>query len=247
MSWRKVDLLDVRVAGIDRTRLVEQVLAWAREGERRTITYVNAACIALATESPTYRTLLNQADLVYVDGIGIVWAGRLFGFRGLYKVTGRDWIDEFCRLSEASHLRLYLLAGKPGIAERARQVLENRYPGLVVSGTADGYFQAKTEDQVLTEMSNDPPHVLLIGMGVPAQENWVFKHQEQIPAIVCWCVGALFDVVAGVEQPVPQWLEKLGFEWLWRLKEDPRGKWRRYLVGIPRFVWAVIRSRLERK
>ena len=247
MSWQAVDLLDVRVAGIDRKRLVDQVLAWVRAGERRIITYVNATCLSLASESPSYRAFLNRADLVYVDGIGVVWAGRLFGFRGLYKVTGRDWIDEFCCLSAASNIRLYLLAGKPGLAERARHALESRYPGLKVSGTADGYFKSKSEEQVLAELSLNPPDVLLVGMGVPAQENWVIKHREQIPAVVCWCVGALFDVVAGVEQPVPKWLEKLGLEWLWRLKEDPKGKWRRYIIGIPRFVWLVIRSRMERK
>ena len=174
----------------------------------------------------------------------MVWAGKLLGCQGLHKVTGRILIDDLCRRGEEFNLSLYLLGGIPGVADQAGNVLLQRYPKVKICGTADGYFQSKSEEQVLSEISAHHPQVLLVGMGAPKQENWVATNQHKIRATVCWSVGALFDYLAGVEKPAPHWLERLGLEWAWRLKEDPQGKWRRYCFGIPRFVMRVVRQRL---
>jgi N-acetylglucosaminyldiphosphoundecaprenol N-acetyl-beta-D-mannosaminyltransferase len=247
MNLQAVEILGVRVFEIDQRDLIEQVLAWVRQGERRTLTYANAHCLNLAEEDASYRELLNRTDLVYVDGIGAVWAGRLLGFHGLRKVTGRNWIAELCRRGEEEKLRIYLLGGRPGVAEQASLVLGQRYPRLQLCGAADGFFQAKPEAKVLAEIKAQHPQVLLVGMGVPAQEYWVAKNRSQIPTEICWSAGALFDYLAGWEKPVPKWLERIGLEWAWRLKEDPKGKWRRYALGIPRFVGRVIGQWLKRR
>jgi N-acetylglucosaminyldiphosphoundecaprenol N-acetyl-beta-D-mannosaminyltransferase len=233
--------------GIDQTELVEQVLDWVKQDERRTLTYANAHCLNLAAELPAYRRLLNHSDLVYVDGIGAVWAGSLLGCHALHKVTGRIWIDALCRRGDEIGLRLYLLGGQPGIAAQASLALGNRFPRLQLCGAADGFFLEKSEEQVLAEISVHHPQVLLVGMGVPAQEEWVANHRSHLPVQVCWSVGALFDYLAGVEKPVPKWLECLGLEWAWRLKENPGGKWRRYTLGIPRFVVRVIGQWLKQR
>ena len=239
MACQLVEVMGVRVMAIDQHGLVEQVLAWVKEGEQRTVTYVNAHCLNLAVENSTYRQQLNNADLVYVDGIGAVWAGRMHGARGIHKVTGRNWITELCQKGEKDHLRMYLLGGAPGVSDQACQELTQRYPQLSIGGCADGYFQVKSEEQVLAEINANHIEVLLIGMGAPTQENWVTANRPYIQANVCWCVGALFDYLAGVEKPVPKWLERVGLEWAWRLKENPKGKWKRYCVGIPRFIGRV--------
>jgi N-acetylglucosaminyldiphosphoundecaprenol N-acetyl-beta-D-mannosaminyltransferase len=243
MDRQSVEILGVRVCAIDQEGLVDQVITWVRHGEKRTLTYANAHCLNLAVEDASYRELLSQTDLVYVDGIGAVWAGKLFGCRDLRKVTGRKWIEALCRKGEDETLRLYLLGGKPGIAEQASKVLEQRYPRLHICGSADGFFHTKTETQVLAEINNTHPQVLLVGMGVPNQEWWVALNRAKIQTDICWSAGALFDYLAGVEEPVPSWLERIGLEWAWRLKEDPKGKWKRYMIGIPRFTIRVIADR----
>jgi len=240
MDHQSNEILGVRVHAIDQKGLIDQVLTWVRHSEQRTLTYANAHCLNLAVEDASYRELLNQTDLVYVDGIGAVWAGRLLGCQGLHKVTGRKWIDALCRRGEDEALRLYLLGGKPGIAEQASKVLEQRYPRLRLCGSSDGFFQTKTEAQVLTEISESHPQVLLVGMDIPAKERWVAQNRAKIKADICWSAGALFDYLAGVEKPVPGWLERIGLEWAWRMKEDPKGKWKRYAIGIPRFTARVI-------
>ena len=247
MAPQSVVILGVRVSAIDQLELIEQVMTWVRHGEQRILTYANAHCLNLAVEDASYRELLNQTDLVYVDGIGVVWAGRLFGCGGLRKVTGRKWIDALCRRGEDEALRLYLLGGKPGVAGHACKVLMQRYPRSLVCGAAEGFFQTKSEAQVLAEINDTRPQVLLVGMGVPTQERWVAQNRAKIPAEICWSAGALFDYLAGEEKPVPLWLERIGLEWAWRFIQDPEGKWRRYAIGIPHFALRVIASRYTRR
>jgi len=247
MNRQSVEILGVRVHAIGQEELIEQVLSWVKQEDHRTLTYVNAHCLNLAVQDSSYRQLLNRTDLVYVDGIGAVWAGRMFGCRCLCKVTGRNWISALCSRGEQENIRIYLLGGSPGVAEAANSHLTRRYPQLVVCGAADGFFRTKTEEQVLKELNTLHPQVLLVGMGASIQEQWVAANQHQIPVEICWSVGALFDYLAGIEKPVPRWLEQIGMEWAWRLKEDPRGKWRRYGIGIPRFIGRVIGHRLSHR
>ena len=101
------------------------------------------------------------------------------------------------------------------------------------------------ESQIIQDIDLKKPHILLVGMGVPRQEKWIADVRDRVSPRIYWAVGALFDYVAGEETPVPAWMDALALEWLWRLLIDPRGKWRRYLVGIPKFLWRLLHQRLN--
>src|SRR4030066_1827203 len=170
MPWNTTDILSVRIACIDRETLIEQALIWGKSKEHRTIAYSNANSLNIASENIEFRICLNQIDLVYADGIGVVWAGKFLGKPTLHKVTGRVWIDDFCKQAAQAGIRLYLLGGKPGVAKRAAEVLQQRYPELVICGTADGYFHTRREQSVLEDLTAINPDILLVGMGTPIQE-----------------------------------------------------------------------------
>ncbi|NJP04340.1 MAG: WecB/TagA/CpsF family glycosyltransferase [Chloroflexaceae bacterium] len=231
-----VDVLGVHVACVGTPQILHQVTIWAHQHDLRTIFYVNAHCLNVAYTHARYQQVLNQADLVYPDGISVVWAGRLLGGCRMQKATGADWIAPFCALAVQQQWRLYVLAGKPGIARQACSRLMQQWPGLNIVGMCDGFFHEKTEQEVLDDIRRTHPHVLFVGMGIPRQEIWLASHRHHIKTPVCWAVGALFDYVAGVEPRVPTWMNQLALEWLWRLIVDPTGKWRRYLIGNPLFV-----------
>lgn len=241
---KQFELLGVRVACSDKAEILSQVIDWATSPTQRMVTYINAHCLNLAARDIQYRAILNQADLVYSDGIGVVWAGRLLGSPRMYKVTGRDWIDALCAQAVRHQLSLFLLAGKPGVAQKACDTLVARWPGLNITGVCDGYFEEKSENECLNDIRHQSPHMTLVGMGVPLQEKWIANHRAEIASPVVWAVGALFDYVIGAEASVPTWMERLGLEWLWRLWIDPRGKWKRYLVGNPLFVARILRQKL---
>jgi N-acetylglucosaminyldiphosphoundecaprenol N-acetyl-beta-D-mannosaminyltransferase len=255
----KVNILGVEVACLDLQAILDLVCEWSEHntqaplGTKYTILYVNAHCLNTACADEGYRRVLNQADLVYSDGISVVWASRLLGGCELHKMTGADWIDDFASWaastarSGASGLRIYILAGQPGIAERAGENLMKKYPGLQIVGACDGYFRQMSEAQVLQDIAGKKPHVLFVGMGIPQQEKWLAAHRQDIPTQICWAVGALFDYVAGVEPRVPRWMNALALEWLWRLMIDPVGKWRRYIFGNPLFAWHILRQKLSQR
>ena len=242
----QVEVLGVKVNCIDKEGLLRQVADWVSEDSKRTITYVNAHCLNIAAKDNIYRRLLNQFDLVYSDGIGVVWAGKLLAQSRQHKLTGRTWIWDFCSICQEQDICLYLLGGKTGIVHEAKKRLEARLPNLHILGVCDGYFVEKSEQQVLAELRVKKPDVLLVGMGVPRQEKWIYLHFEQLPAKVYWGVGALFDYVAGVEQAVPKWMDRLAMEWVWRLAVDPRGKWNRYIIGTPLFIGRVLWQKIDR-
>jgi N-acetylglucosaminyldiphosphoundecaprenol N-acetyl-beta-D-mannosaminyltransferase len=245
VNFSTVDILNVRVACLDFAGILDQVEDWLPAKERRTILYANAHSLNSAWDDVQVRSALNRADLVYADGVSVVWAGRVLGGCRLVKMTGADWIWPFCAWAQDQGVSVYILGGRPGVGSRARKTLLQRYPALKILGCADGYFQERSEAEIILEINRLCPQVLLVGMGTPSQERWLAAQRLALDVPVCWAVGALFDYVAGDERRVPAWMYALGLEWLWRLSVNPHGKWRRYILGNPRFVWRVLKQRFH--
>jgi N-acetylglucosaminyldiphosphoundecaprenol N-acetyl-beta-D-mannosaminyltransferase len=245
VNFSTVDILNVRVACLDFSGILGQVQDWSAGVERRTVLYANAHSLNSACEDVRLWSALSRADLVYADGVGVVWASRILGGCRLVKMTGADWVWPFCAWAQDHAVSIYILAGRPGIAEEAGKVLLQRYPHLKIFGCADGFFQQKSEADVIREINRLRPQVLFVGLGTPLQEHWLAVHRPDLEVPLCWAVGALFDYVAGYERRVPAWMYALGLEWFWRLWLDPRGKWRRYLLGNPRFTARVLKQRFR--
>jgi N-acetylglucosaminyldiphosphoundecaprenol N-acetyl-beta-D-mannosaminyltransferase len=241
------EILGVKIACIDQQRLIDQALDWSKSPGRYTIHYANAHSLNLAYQDVHFRALLNAADLVYADGISLAWSSRLLGGCRLHKLTGADWIGPLCRQAASQGIALYLLGGRPGIAQQAAKFLLKSYPSLTIVGAADGFFQEKSASQIIAETSAGGAGLMLVGLGVPQQVLWIAAHRQALPAGLCWGVGALLDFVAGAERRAPGWLNCLGLEWLWRLGQDPAGKWRRYLLGNPLFVGRVLSQFITRR
>lgn len=240
-----VDILGVNVSCAKAQSVLKLAEIWSRQDVLRTIYYVNTHCMNIAYEDRQYREVLNRADLVYADGIGVVWASQVLGGCRLQKTTASDWLDDFCAMASANGLRFYILAGRPGVAEKAGEELIRQWPDLLIVGAGDGFFERRGEVEVLLDLQKTSPHILFVGMGTPLQEKWVDKHRQDISAPICWGIGSLFDLVAGVEPWAPGWMCDLSLQWLWRLLVDPRNKWRRYLIGNPQFLYRIIYQSLS--
>ena len=240
---KTVNMLGVEINCITLDELIECALQWGGGSQKRTIMYVNAHCLNTAIMDHSYRRILGWADLVIADGIGVVWGSRFLGGCKLQKLVAGAWINKICENSARMGVSVYILAGKPGVATLARDVLSRNWPGLKIAGTCDGYFQTKSEETFLLEINETKPDVLFVGMGMPYQEKWLYEHRKQLLAPLCWAVGALFDYIAGSEKRSPGAIDSLGLEWFWRLMMDPKGKWKRYLVGNPVFIYHLIKQK----
>ncbi len=153
----------------------------------------------------------------------------------------------FCREFAKRGYRVYLLGAKPGVAEEAAAALERQAPGLVVAGTAHGYFPAAETPSVLEAINNAKPDVVLVGMGVPVQELWIARNADRLEARMLWGVGGLFDFLSGRTRRGPKWLWNNGFEWLCRLIVEPGRLWRRYVFGLAAFMLMVLRLRFQKR
>jgi len=229
--------------------LLRRILGWAESGNRHRVSYVNAHVLNQSLSNPELRRALRDSDLVYCDGYGVRLAARLIGLPVPHRMTGADWIWGIAAMCQESGRSLYLLGSDPGASTEAAAKLRKWYPRLEVRGTHHGYFDLNGphSDRVLEHIAENPPDVLLVGMGTPQQEMWVEANHDRIEASVVWTVGALFDYVSGRVPRAPYWLADNGLEWIYRLAVEPRRMWRRYLLGNPAFLYRVLHERRRRR
>lgn len=234
-------LFGVRVHNSRLDDAVADILQRIRSHRQTHIAFVNADCQNKAWNNPGYREVLNGFDRVYADGSGIRLACRMAGLELADNVNGTDLFPLLCReLARQGH-GLFLLGGFPGVAQACADAMQRRFPGLRVVGTQHGYFPHHATDEVIQRINDSGADVLLVGFGAPSQEFWLHRHRRQLQPSVRIGVGGLFDFYSGRIPRAPQWLRRLGLEWIWRLLQEPARMWRRYLLGNPLFLWRVWR------
>ncbi len=216
--------------------------------QKTIIHYLNAHTYNISVQNENYRTLLKNADILYPDGISISLAVWLKYRRWIERMTGLDFFDAFLSVCEEQGFTLYFLGGSEGIAEKARKNILKHYPKLKITGLHNGFFIAdgKPENKIISDINNSQPDILLVGMGSPIQEFFVDRHRNEINSYIIWTIGALLDYYAGVEKQAPRWLAKIGFEWAYRLIQNPRGKWKRYIIGNCLFAYNISKALLKR-
>jgi len=245
-SARRVDFMGVKVHDVDRQQLLQHVLFMSKEKQQRLVTYVNADCMLIARKNLDYRRILNLTDLVYPDGIGVVWGARLWGYSMAGRSTAADFMPLFCRSFAEHGLRLFFLGAKPGVAEEAAQRLVAEIPDLKVVGTHHGYFGKEQQPEIIAQINKSEADILLVGFGAPLQEFWIHKHKDMLAPGLLWGVGGLFDFLSGRTPRGPRLLVDHGFEWLCRLAAEPGRLWQRYLVGNLMFIVLVLHGRIMR-
>lgn len=245
---RVATVLGVNVDMITLSELLDAIEQAIQKREHAIIAYVNVHAINLAYSLPWFRAFLNQCALVFCDGFGVKWGARLLGYRLPERFTAPDWLPLLAQRCATRHYTLYLLGARPGVAERAGHRLQADYPQLNIVGVHHGHFDhslgsADTEAVVRTINEADPD-ILIIGFGMPLQEQWLKDNWDRLQVRVALPVGAAFDFLSGHVPRGPRWATDRGLEWLTRLFTEPRRLGRRYLIGNPLFILRVIRQRL---
>jgi N-acetylglucosaminyldiphosphoundecaprenol N-acetyl-beta-D-mannosaminyltransferase len=195
-----------------------------------------------AQYDPSFRTILNSADLVVPDGMPLVWLGRLRGIELRRRVYGPDLMLSVCEQTTSRGWRHFLLGGAPGVSDRLATALTSRFPGLQIAGTCSPPFRPLTQredDELVAAINRASADVVWVGLSTPTQERWMYEHRDRLDAAVLLGVGAAFDFHSGTKKQAPSWMREGGLEWLFRLFQEPRRLWRRYLIYGPRFVWFV--------
>ena len=192
----------------------------------------NAEFALEAKKNPRFLNILNTSQLVLADGISVVLASKIIGDPMQGRVTGVGFAQALAAAMAEEGKSLFLLGAKPGVAEKAAQRLQETYPGLKIAGTHDGYF--KEDGPVVDAINAAHPDALLVCLGAPKQEYFMEDHDAKLEVPVMAGLGGSMDVLAGNVQRAPEFYQKHGLEWLYRLVKEPQ-RWRR-MIKLPLYL-----------
>lgn len=200
---------------------------------------VNTHTLNLAAEDPEYRDTLNSADKIFADGTGVRWAAAQRGVRMKANLVGTDLIPQLFEGKAGRGFRYFLLGADKRTIECAANNCTRMHQGWELAGYHHGFLSRKETPEVIQQINAVQPHLLLVGMGNPKQEQWIREHKGMLRAHLAIGVGGLFDHWGGNLVRAPRWVRHMGFEWLQILLQQPNKKWRRYLLGNPKFLWRI--------
>lgn len=201
----------------------------------------NAEFALEAKKNSRFLNILNTSQLVLADGISVVLASKIIGDPMQGRVTGVGFAQALAAAMAKEGRSIYLLGAKPGVAEQAAEKLLQTYPGLKIAGTHDGYF--KEEGPVVAAINAAKPDALLVCLGAPKQEYFMEDHDADLEVPVMAGLGGSMDVLAGNVQRAPEFFQKYGLEWLYRLCKEPQ-RWRR-MIKLPLYLWDAVIWRIK--
>jgi len=243
----EAEILGVRFDLVSRGAVLEAVRHW-RHSVGRYITITNPHSVMLCRRDEKMRRATGAAALTLPDGVGIILAAKLLGYRHVGRITGPGLMLRICDRGRGHGYRHYFYGAAEGVADRLAQRLSEMFPGLQVAGTHSPPFRpiSNEEDaEIIATINSTKPDVVWVGLGAPKQEKWMAAHQAKIRAGVMIGVGAAFDFHAGTVKRAPACMRRIGLEWLHRLLRQPKRMWRRNLDS-PLFLSRVIAQRISR-
>lgn len=248
----RVDVLGVGISAVNMSMALAEIARWIEEGEQHYVCVTGVHGVMESQRDPELLRIHNASGLTTPDGMPMVWASRWAGMRHVERVYGPELMLELCAMASQRGWTSFFYGGRPGVAEELADRLVARLPDLEVVGTHSPPFRPLTpeeDNEIVDTINRADPHLLWVGLSTPKQERWMAEHVGRLRAPVLLGVGAAFDINAGLLPQAPRWVQRSGFEWLYRLLREPRRLWRRYLSNNPRFVWEILRHppRLQHK
>lgn len=249
-QYEEIHVLGTRFHKVTVCDLLNYIVQQGKVDRKTTIGHVNTRGMNFAYDLPWYQAFLNKADLVFCDGFGVLLGAKMLGYsvKSSHRMTCPDYIESLVLLCEQHNLSLYLLAGKPGVVDKAMAQMKAIAPNLRVAGH-HGHFKktGQENEAVIEDINRFQPDVLYIGFGMPLQEKWIIENFDQIDARVFLPLGACLDFYTGTVYRGPQWMTDRGLEWLSRLLVEPGRLWRRYIVGNPLFFYRVAKQIVQQR
>ncbi len=237
-------ILGCPVDDLDLGELVNIVRYNLERGYRQWYTSMNVANWYAYTHFPDVASLIDEANIITADGWPIAWAGRAVYGEPFPRIPAMNFLDTILsNLPDNEPVRVFLLGGKPGVAERAGPKLEARYPRIRVVGTFHGFLENSGAEQNAVDAINKArPTILILGMGTPYEQRWLVRHFDESPALFAIGIGGGIDILAGLKTRAPAWMQKYGMEWLYRMLQEPQRLSGRYFVTSLSFAWHVVQT-----
>ena len=242
-------LLGAQIAGTNLPSAIRAVSSWIEQGEKgKMVTFSTVHMLVEGIRNPEFARLLQQSDLNCPDGMPLVWYGRKKAGKDVQRVCGPEFMPAFCAATAKMNLRHFFYGGGAGVAAQAAGELQRRNPGMYIAGFYSPPFRPLTqeEDEEVVRLINAAkPDVVWVGLGCPKQEIWIDEHRNRLNVPVLLAVGQAIDIVAGTKRRAPRLLCTFGLVWLYRLYQEPRRLWRRYIVYNSIFLVKLLLEALQ--
>lgn len=236
--------LGARMHTLSMDQTVRTIVERVEKGEFTQHCVVNVAKIVNMQSDSTLRESVNNCDIINVDGQGVVWGARLCGIDVPERVAGIDLFHELLQTSNDKQLPVYLLGAKEEIISKTVMTLSRRYPKLKIAGSHHGYFW-DNERAVVDTIAKSGAKLLFVAISSPKKETFIDRWKDHLNVDFVMGVGGTFDVVAGKSKRAPQWMQKAGMEWFYRLIQEPGRMWKRYLSTNSRFAWLLAKEMIR--
>lgn len=237
----RVDILGLGFDNVSKDEALNYAFSKIPEHRAAYVVTPNPEIVMQSRKDEEMHSAIEASDLVIADGVGVIIGAKILGRPLKERIPGIDFTTALFEKMAIEGMSVFLFGAKPGIAELAAEKISEKYPGLIIAGTNDGYF---TEDKPIVEKINAAaPDLLLVCLGAPKQEKWMRHHREELNVGLMIGAGGSLDVFSGTVERAPFGWRKLGLEWLHRLIKDPRRIKR--MINLPKFIFAVIISRIR--
>ncbi len=237
----KVDILGVPFVNVSPKGAVDEICTCLDNQGKYMVFTPNPEMVMLAQKDNEFKEILNKSHMNIPDGIGIIYASKIKKRPIKERVAGYDTVQSVFERIKDSDKTVYFFGGAPGVTDSAKEEMEKLHKGLKVVGCANGYFDEKREKEIISEINEKKPDLLLVGIGFPKQEKWIYNNLPSLNVKVAIGVGGSFDVMSGRVKRAPDIFIKLGLEWFHRLITQPSRFVR--MLQLPLFMLKVIFSR----
>ena len=246
----RISILGIEFDKDNENKILEKIGGMVKDNKQHYIVTPNPEIVMAAQKDKKLRCILNKADLVIPDGIGIIWASQiLYGISGkaFKRITGVDLMEKICCLADRQGWSAFFLGAREGVADECARKLRNWYPGLLVAGTHPGRAEPKYDkenrEKILGLIGEKKIDFLFVAYGGKRQEKWIRRNLSKLPVKIAMGVGGSFNFISGRTKRAPQWLQRFGLEWFWRLVCQP-WRWKRQLTLLS-FTSAVFKAKFH--
>lgn len=240
---RRITLFGCKIDNVSMAETLDIVAGFIRARRPHQHVVVNVDKLVKASRDEELRRIINACDLVNVDGMPVVFAARLLGKPLKERVAGIDLFEALMRRAAEQGWRVFLLGARRHVVDEVAATYVRRYPGLVLAGVRDGYWQGEQEEaEVVRMVADSRADLLFVAISSPKKERFLGKYQAEMKIPFAMGVGGSFDVATGRVKRAPGWMQRAGLEWFYRFLQEPRRMFRRYFIDDMAFLWLLIKE-----
>src|SRR5690606_1087714 len=242
----RIQMLNTYIDNLSMKETVDLVNSAIKEKRQIHHTVVNAGKINLLQKDLILRQSVNSADIINADVLAVVRAAKFLGKPVKERVAGIDLMVHLAKNAAQNHQQIYLLGAKENVVAKLADIYNKNYGKDVIAGFRNGYFRKDEENSIIQNIANSGANLLFVAISSPKKENLLYKYREILKDVnFIMGVGGSFDVLTGNVKRAPLWMQKMGMEWFFRLAQEPKRMWKRYLIGNPKFILLVLKEKFK--